>query len=192
MFFDESKFNNFKKEYESLSFFLAHMEKEVKDEHGKLCRMTDFIANRQFEMGDKLNQLNEEPMAKMYRKVFTKTLDNEVDYEVDNEVFKKPKIVQLRRKADKKMRGFTQTLSSILSVTPFVNQMLCQLRKSQLGPVFTEDLRYYLAYEDFQMKISDSSNEGYNICLARQLMIAAKTALDPAENHSPLSNPYVT
>ena len=184
MFFDGSMFKNFKKEYESLSYFINNIEKEVKID-GDLLKIADSIANLQNKMVDKLDQLNEEPMAKMYDRIFTEKT-------IDNEVFKKPKVVQLRRKTDKKMRGFTQTLGSILSVTPFVNQMLSQLGKSTLGPIFTENFRLYLAYERFQMKVSDSSNEGYNICLMRQLMIALKASLNPPENHSPLSNPLLT
>ena len=186
MFFDEAMFKNFEKEYESLSYFINNIEKEIKTDNGDLLKIADFIANLQKENVEKLDQLNEEPMAKIYDRIFT------IEKTIDDEVFKKPKVVQLRRKTDKKMRGFTQTLSSILSVAPFVNQMLCERGKSKLGPIFTENFRLYLAHERLQKKLSDSSNEGYNICLMRQLMIALKASLDPPENHSPLSNPLLT
>ena len=185
MFFDDSMFRDFAKDFESLSFFIANMEKEIKEENGSFCKMADYIAGRQNEMVDKLDQLNEKSMGKIYDRFFTKTTGDEV-------LVKKPKVVQLRRKTDKKMRGFTQLLDAIFSVTPFVNEMLCYLNKNQLGAIFIQNYRYYLAYAHLQMKVSDSSAEGYNICLARQLNIALKASLDPPENHSPLSNPLAT
>ena len=95
MFFDDSMFRDFAKDFESLSFFIANMEKEIKEENGSFCKMADYIAGRQNEMVDKLDQLNEKSMGKIYDRFFTKTTGDEV-------LVKKPKVVQLRRKTDKK------------------------------------------------------------------------------------------
>ena len=145
-------FNDFKNEYDSYSYFLYNIEKEIKVDSGKFVKIADFIAQRQADMQDKLVEFNEAPMASIYDQFFSET---------NEEVVKKPKIIQLRRKTDKKMRSFTQTMGTILKLAPFVNELLNQLDKCKLGPLFSENLRFYLAYENYQMRVSDSSKEGF-------------------------------
>ena len=188
MFFDESKFDEFKVEYDSLSHFYANIDTkyslniQVNDQNR--ISISDLIADAQSNSQEiNLVEVNEAPMARIYDKIFFGTID---------EVVKQPNIIHLKRKTDKKMRKYTETMTQILKLTPFVNKLLIYLDKRKLGAEFTENLRFYLAYEKYQMKIADCSNEGYNICLARQLNVAIKACLDPPIDHSPLSNPHTT
>ena len=85
-------------------------------------------------------------MAKNNERVLTKTTGDEV-------LLKKPKVVQLRRKTDKKMRGFTQLLDAIFSVTLLVNEMLCYLRKSAVLFTKMNHLEEYFSTSSFYMNI---------------------------------------